>query len=617
MPNNAIALLKSRRVALRAVGYRLPRNRRVPRPLQPTGIEREYYEIILGLIDPLFQNIKEKLIPVIPEIIRQYKEEMRIDSAHIDMITSFGELITRTISEIRINIALRMPNISIQSKASDIAHRVAIFNKNQLDRQFKSVLGINPLVSERWLEPHVSAFVEKNVSLIKSITEEHLTKIEQMVRHTVERGVSTSTLEEEIYAQFEVTNSRAHLIARDQISKYNGKLTELRQTGAGVKEYIWSTSKDERVRSRHAAVDGQTFSWSEPGPPVGNNGEHLHPGEDFQCIPSDVKILIFSDIKRTFRRLYTEELTTIITDSGISFNATPNHPVLSGGMWKALKELNVGDYIFKAQLNLSFLFEKNVKNMIPTIKEIFDFLFLLNPIERIIGFTSQFHGDGTNKNVDVISFNNGLMNIFNTSIPQTICQEFLTKANVAFIDLPSFGNFFSVFNTLFCSTDCDMSFFSKLFSVINTEFTHSDDISFTAISRLNAISKEMSSDSIPLYSILFGNSEFAHTRNIIPDSRFYRELFGIVRRAIFSGYGESISAEYLTEITSVDSQSSCHLGENHPFIIKPLRIVEKFSSIYSGHVYNLETVNGWYSANDIITKNCRCTALPVLDEFLK
>lgn len=31
-----------------------------------------------------------------------------------------------------------------------------------------------------------------------------------------------------------------------------------------------------------------------------------------------------------------------------------------------------------------------------------------------------------------------------------------------------------------------------------------------------------------------------------------------------------------------------------------------------GHVYNLETVGGWYVAGSILTHNCRCDLLPVL-----
>ena len=234
------------------------------------------------MIEPLFSQVREQLIPVIPEIIRQHKEETRVDSAHADMVMGYGQLITRTIADIRIGIYRQMPDEVIQQQAGDIAHRTATFNKAQVNRQFQSVLGINPLLSERWLEPKVAAFVEQNVSLIKSIPTEYLKKVEQMVRSTVERGVSTETLTGQIFDEFDVTRRRAHLIARDQVSKYNGKLHELRQRESGVKEYIWSTSKDERVRPRHAAMDGKKVSWDDP-PPVGSNGEKLHAGEDFQC----------------------------------------------------------------------------------------------------------------------------------------------------------------------------------------------------------------------------------------------------------------------------------------------------------------------------------------------
>ena len=211
-----------------------------------------------------------------------HQEETRTDSAHADMVMHYGRMISRVITDIRVNIARQIIEPEIMTQAERVARRTASFNKSQVDRQFKSVLGVNPLSSERWLEPLVSGFVEKNVSLIKSIPDDYLKKIEQMVRATVEQGVSTQKLTRDVYDQFDVTRSRAHLIARDQVSKYNGKLTELRQKEAGVREYEWSTAKDERVRPKHAAVDGRRFSWSDP-PAVGSNGERLHPGQDYQC----------------------------------------------------------------------------------------------------------------------------------------------------------------------------------------------------------------------------------------------------------------------------------------------------------------------------------------------
>lgn len=339
---NAIALIKSRRAAMKAVGRKLPRRRKPPRQLHPTGIEREYYAAIIKLIEPLFQEIRENLIPRLPEIIQQHQEETRVDGStkqeRMDAAAQqrsddtqqqrsdvtgqrqsdatgqqrkdatekqqsdateqqwtddadqqraeradrfYGEIITRIFGNIKVGVALQMPDLSVQDQSDKFARRASAFNKAQVDKQFQSVLGIPVLRTERWLEPQVASFVERNVSLIKSIPEDYLKKVEQMVRHSVESGVATASMEQDIIDEFDVARHRAHLIARDQISKYNGKLTELRQKEAGVSRYDWSTSRDERVRPRHAAVDGQRFSWDDP-PPVGNKGEKLHPGQDYQ-----------------------------------------------------------------------------------------------------------------------------------------------------------------------------------------------------------------------------------------------------------------------------------------------------------------------------------------------
>jgi len=84
-----------------------------------------------------------------------------------------------------------------------------------------------------------------------------------------------------------VTDRRAKIISRDQISKANAELTQYRQTDLGVEKYKWRTAKDERVRGNpsgrfpnavpsHYAREGKIFSWSEA--PSGG-----HPGMAVLC----------------------------------------------------------------------------------------------------------------------------------------------------------------------------------------------------------------------------------------------------------------------------------------------------------------------------------------------
>jgi len=340
--NRILELIKRRRSVLKATGRKLPRRRKPPKQLYPMAIERSYYASIMRLLSPMLKEVRERLIPAIPGIIEQYKAETKVDAKQkkpaplinnftdflkrkklegagpfplyglCDLLKEFtkekktdsenetktdavtyGEKISRVISNIRIGTTIQMTDTDIRKTVDGVANQANKFNKNQIDKQFETVLGIPVLRAERWLEPQVAGFVETNVALIKSIPEEHLKRVEQMVRAGVESGESTRTLTKKIREQFfeydtakgkvkSKIQKQANLISRDQIGKYNGKLTELRQTEAGVKKYIWRTSDDERVRDLHNELDGNTYSWDDP-PISGTSGEALHPGFPISC----------------------------------------------------------------------------------------------------------------------------------------------------------------------------------------------------------------------------------------------------------------------------------------------------------------------------------------------
>ena len=53
-------------------------------------------------------------------------------------------------------------------------------------------------------------------------------------------------------------------------------INELRQRGLGIRQYVWRSRDDGKVRSSHAHYDDQVFSWDDP--PEGG-----HPGQAFNC----------------------------------------------------------------------------------------------------------------------------------------------------------------------------------------------------------------------------------------------------------------------------------------------------------------------------------------------
>ena len=276
-PQEKRAALIARRKVLQAAGKRLPRKRRPPRQLHPRAIERAYYAQILRTIAPFFTAVKNGLLPQLSHITAARDADLKLDGAAVIRFdASYGEMIGNVFSGIRINVARNITEAAVADVAQRFATRTSDFNRSQVDRQFQAVLGIPVLRQEKWLAAKIQAHVLYNTALISDITVKSSQELQNLIVSRVEAGDSVRTIAKAVEEKLEVTRRRARFIARDQVSKLNGKLTELRQKEAGVEEYIWRSVADGADRATHLANNGKRFRWDDP-PATG------HPGEDYQC----------------------------------------------------------------------------------------------------------------------------------------------------------------------------------------------------------------------------------------------------------------------------------------------------------------------------------------------
>lgn len=122
----------------------------------------------------------------------------------------------------------------------------------------------------------IEAAKQRNILLVENAHRVYAKQVRELVEDPGTFGVRVEVLKARLLERADVSESRAELIARDQTLKLNGQITATRQQRAGVEEYVWSTSQDDRVRETHAELEGQRFSWLAPPEPG-------HPGQDFQC----------------------------------------------------------------------------------------------------------------------------------------------------------------------------------------------------------------------------------------------------------------------------------------------------------------------------------------------
>lgn len=157
-----------------------------------------------------------------------------------------------------------------------VAPQINRYNEMQFHRVLQSVYGREVFKHETWLAETLNAWIDENTRLIKSIPEQYLGHVQALIAAASANGTSANVLAMQIRDSFKLPQSRAALIAVDQIGKLNGQLMRQRQQNIGIKQYRWRGRLDDRERDEHVRREGKVFSWDDP-PSDG------HPGQAIRC----------------------------------------------------------------------------------------------------------------------------------------------------------------------------------------------------------------------------------------------------------------------------------------------------------------------------------------------
>jgi SPP1 gp7 family putative phage head morphogenesis protein len=159
------------------------------------------------------------------------------------------------------------------------------FNEKQWRRLIRNAYGVAPTAEDpNRYQAQLDNWANENAKLITNIPQKAIDQIREDSIEALTSGTTVDDLKAIIHERIDVADSRAELIARDQVAKLNADLNRERQTDVGVEQYIWRTVGDERVRDSHVDCDGETFSWDNDtslnGVPKPDGND---PGQDYQC----------------------------------------------------------------------------------------------------------------------------------------------------------------------------------------------------------------------------------------------------------------------------------------------------------------------------------------------
>lgn len=255
-----------REVARRRLHQRVPRRRRMPRQQYPKGVEQAYAAELLAQLEQLHRRVKERIYPFLPTLAAE------------------GQRLARRDDPRDVNKAAAALRLELTTRAEELAPRVRVIGQRtsqavdeQLGGQLEAVLGVKVPIGDPAFGQRLQAFTAENVALIKSVEAQYLGDVEVAITRGVADGRRWEDIAGDLEARFGVSQSRAALIARDQVGKFYGALQEVRQTTLGIDGYFWETAGDERVREEHQVLQGKRFTWAQGA------GEEGHPGEAINC----------------------------------------------------------------------------------------------------------------------------------------------------------------------------------------------------------------------------------------------------------------------------------------------------------------------------------------------
>jgi SPP1 gp7 family putative phage head morphogenesis protein len=269
------------------------------------NLEREYQRVINAYYDLLLKVLLNttRLLFIGQGPLQEAQSGFRVDGFKENLIN----LIRRMFRKAGDDFHKEEQSFHLSQKIDKIGSLAKRLSTEDWKREVSKTLGINILddyFSGEFYRERLKLWTDENASLISTLPEEVLGEMQDIVEDGFLNGRSNRDIVKEIQERFNVSRNKARFYAVDQLAKLNASITQQQQTDCGVEEYIWSSSKDQRVRERHAQLDGTKHRWDTPPIVDEKTGRRAHPGEDYRCrcvalpvfnletldIPAEIKI---------------------------------------------------------------------------------------------------------------------------------------------------------------------------------------------------------------------------------------------------------------------------------------------------------------------------------------
>lgn len=308
-------------------------------------------------------------------------------------------------------------------------------------------------------------------------------------------------------------------------------------------------------------------------------------------------------IRIAMRRWYSGEVVSIRTAAGNLLTVTPNHPILTDRGWVPAGLLDEGSHVIRslwAQRPLAGI-SPDEYDVPARIEDVFRARSVAGLL-TVPTSTEDFHGDGLDGQVSVVAPYRFLWRRSEASRGQPAVEGSLS---LGAIDLPGLDGvrplpFLGVGHD--ATPDRRVGSGRIRGSLRGGEASVSEDLRLAYSAHGDRMIQENAADGGSLVVTLERDRELGHARDIVPTDRVSDGGRHGDQGVRFDPSGSHMTAEGQASY----SERGRDLRRRLSGLVTLDRIVHYRRSEWSGHVYNLETREGWFNANGVIVSNCVC-----------
>jgi uncharacterized protein with gpF-like domain len=256
----------------------------------PAAVEIKYYRKLESHIESMASDVTRQLTRFFKE-----PDNREFFVAEDASISSQARILTNSLTRKYNAIFAGLAPTAAESFANNVNKSSSSTVHTSL-KQLSGGLSLPVSEMSDTMKNILSAVTVENVTLIKSISAQYLSAVQQATMRSITTGNGLADLVPFLEKYKGITKRRAMLIATDQTKKAMTSMSGERCIKAGIKKFRWKrTNGSKEHRPLHVEYDGQIFEYANPPVIDTKTGERGLPGQLIHCSCVAIPIIDFDD----------------------------------------------------------------------------------------------------------------------------------------------------------------------------------------------------------------------------------------------------------------------------------------------------------------------------------